>query len=232
MRVEPHTIDSIVHVVKRGARGLSITRDNRDQRRFPLLLHYLNDTYRDEYWERSVAEVGPFERPEHWPERDPLVKVLAWTLMSNHLHLVLKALQEGGISKFMQKVCGSMTTHFNAKYKERGSLFQGAYRGRTVDLHGDMYLRHLAVYVMVKNPFELYPGGLVHAIENFDEAYAWASRYPFCSLGTYSGMTISPIIEKDIYGEIFEQPEDFKEFARECMLYHLDKMREFDLGQV
>jgi|SRR3989344_5269452 len=232
MRVEPHTVDSIVHVVKRGARGLPITRDERDRNRFKLLLYYLNDTYRDEYWERALNDVGPFERPVHWPEWDPLVNVLAWTLMSNHVHLILKEVREGGIAKFMQKVCGSMTTHFNAKYKERGSLFQGAYRGRTVDLHGDTYLRYLAVYVMVKNPFELYPGGLTYAIQNFDKAYAWASTYPFTSLGTYAGIQALPIVDKDIYGELFEDPEDFKEFARECMLSRVDVLEEFNFGQV
>lgn len=232
MRVEPRTVDSIAHVVKRGARGLPITRDDRDRKRLPLLLYYLNDTYRDEYWERALKNVGPFERPAYWPERDPLVKVLAWTLMPNHLHLVLKEIREGGIAKFMQKVCGSMTTHFNAKYKERGSLFQGAYRGRTVDLHGDTYLRYLAVYVMVKNPFELYPGGLTHAIKHFDEAYAWAAAYPFTSLGTYIGVETSPIVDKDIYGELFENPNEFKEFAQDCMFSRLDTLREFDFGQV
>jgi hypothetical protein len=218
--------------VKRGARGLPITRDIRDQKRFLSLLYYLNDTYRDEYWERSVSEVGLFERPIHWPEKEPLVKVLAWTLMTNHIHLVLREVQEGGIAKFMQKVCGSMTTHFNAKYKERGSLFQGAYRGRTVDLHGDNYLRYLAVYVMVKNPFELYPGGLKNAIEHFDQAYEWATKYPFCSLGDYIGEGTPSIIERDIFNEVFEGKDDFREFAKECLIYRLDKLQDIDFGQV
>ena len=232
MRVEPHTIDSIVHAVKRGARGQPIVRDVHDQQRFARLLYYLNDEYRDEYWERSLDGLQAFARPEHWPERAPLVKVLAWTLMSNHLHLVLKELREGGIAKFMQKVCGSMTMHFNAKYSEQGSIFQGSYRGRTVELHGDEYLRYLAVYVMVKNPFELFPGGLTRATEHFEEAYLWATRYPFCSLGTYATESQSPIVDKDIFGELFETPDHFKNFARECMEYKLDQLKEFEFGQV
>lgn len=232
MRVEPHTVDSIVHVVKRGARGLPITRDIWDKRRFPRLLYYSNDEYRDEYWERSITDLEPFTRPEHWPERNPLVKILAWTLMSNHLHLVLKELDEGSLAKFMQKICGSMTTHYNAKYGEQGSLFQGAYRGRTVDLHGDEYLRYLAVYVMIKNPFELYPGGLEQAIAHFDEAYAWASRYPFSSLSAYAGGENSAILDKDIFGELFESPADLKEFSRECMQNRLEQMKDLEFGQV
>src|SRR3989344_3262207 len=154
MRVEPHTLDSIVHVTKRGTRGMPIVRDSKDQYRFMRLLYYANDKFHDEYWERSTKDLGMFGRPHTWPARDPLVKILAWTLLPNHFHLVLKETAEGGIAKFMQKLCGSMTTHFNRKYKERGSLFQGSYKARTVDLRGDEYLRILAVYVMVKNTFE------------------------------------------------------------------------------
>jgi len=232
MRVEPHTIDSIVHVVKRGARGLSIVRDIHDQKRFPRILYHLNDSYRDEYWERSISERDPFMRPAHWPEREPLVKILAWTLMSNHLHLILKEICEGGIARFTQKIFGSMTTHFNAKYGERGSLFQGSYRGRTVDLHGDEYLRYLAVYVMIKNPFELYPGGLTQAIEHFDEAYVWATKYPFCSLADYAGETVSPILDKDIFGELFGNKDEFKDFSKECMFYRLEQFKDLEFGQV
>lgn len=229
MRVEPYAVDSIIHVVKRGARGAPITRDLKDERRFNALLFYMNDRFRDEYWERSTSDMEPFGRPVWWPERDPLVDVLAWALMPNHLHLVLKEIREGGIAKFTQKVFGSMTTHFNAKYDERGSLFQGSYRGRTVD--EDEYLRYLAVYVMIKNPFELYPGGLVQAVEHFDDAYERAAASPLCSLSSYAHGIDSPILDKDIMGELFEDPVEFKDFARDCMQNRLEQMK-LDFGQV
>ncbi|OGC88272.1 hypothetical protein A3D70_01005 [Candidatus Adlerbacteria bacterium RIFCSPHIGHO2_02_FULL_54_18] len=222
MRVEPHTVGSIVHVVKRGARGLPIVRDTADKQRFVRLLYYANDTYHDEFWEQSTKNFDKFFRPDKWPEQDPLVKILAWTLMPNHFHLVLKETTENGIAKFMQKLCGSMTTHFNRKYKEKGSLFQGAYKGRTVDLHGDSYLRLLAVYVMLKNPFELYPGGLTKAIHSFDQAYEWTLRHPFCSSGDFLAGKLSPIGDPDIFGELFESPIEFKKFAKESLLYKLD----------
>ena len=144
--------------------------------------------------------------------------------MPNHFHIVLKETTENGIAKFMQKFCSSMTTHFNRKYKEKGSLFQGSYKGRTADLHGDSYLRLLAVYVMLKNPFELYPGGLTKAIRNFDQAYEWALKQPFCSVGGFLAGELAPIGDSDIFGEIFENPADFKKFARESLLYKLEQL--------
>ena len=141
MRVEPYSIDSFVHAIKRGARGLHITRDKADQYRFIRLLYYMNDKFTVEYWERETESLGLFGRPNNWPERKPIVSVVAWTLMPNHFHLLLKETQDGGIAKFMQKLCGSMSMNFNAKYEERGSIFQGAYRGRNVG--EDRYLTDL-----------------------------------------------------------------------------------------
>ena len=233
MRVEPYTKDSIVHVIKRGARGLPLIRNVADQTRFVQLLCYANDEYRDEFWEKSVEGIGFLERPDAWPEKRPLVDILAWTLLPNHFHLVLKAHSDGSISKFMQKMCGSMTTHYNAKYGERGSLFQGAYRGRTAEMHGDDYLRLLAVYVMVKNVFEMYSGGLQNALEHFEEAYRWAITYPYSSLSFYAGkrsMT-SRLVTPDIFGEIFLSPKEFKIFARECLEYKLEQIKEVEANE-
>ena len=231
MRVEPYASDSIVHAIKRGARGMLIVRDERDKRRFARLLFYANDTYRDEYWERNTKDMDMFYRPAEWPERQPLVKILSWSLMSNHFHLVLKEVNDRGISKFMQKLCGSISTHFNAKYTEKGSVFQGSYKGRTANTRGDDYLKLLAVYVMIKNPFELYRGGLKNAIQNFDEAYKWASQYPYCNLGDYTGYSNTPITEKDVFGEIFTTPLEFKEFARESLNYKLEQLVALELDK-
>ncbi|OHA17850.1 MAG: hypothetical protein A2664_00090 [Candidatus Taylorbacteria bacterium RIFCSPHIGHO2_01_FULL_46_22b] len=216
MRVEPFATDSYVHVLKRGGRGMSIVNDDADRWRFVRLLYYVNDVYANEWWERDTKNLGIFGRPDSWPERKPLVKILGYTLMSNHFHLFLKEINKGGISKFMQRLCGSMTRTFNEKYDQKGSIFQGAYKARTVN--DDEYMRYLAVYIMVKNPFELYPGGWTKAIRTFNDAYDWATRYPFSSLADYAGeRDHSQILDKDILGEIFQNPRDLKNFAKDCI---------------
>lgn len=234
MRVEPYVAGSILHAIKRGSRGLPIVRDDIDRRRFVQLLYYANDTYQDDSWENSIKDVGFLERPEAWPERRQLVDILAWTLMSNHFHLVLKARHDGSVSKFMQRLCGSMTMHFNAKYSEQGTLFQGAYRSRTAELHGDEYLRLLAVYVMVKNTFELYSGGFHHALKQFDAAYDWAIQYPYSSLSMYAGVSslTDKIVDKDIFGEMFPAASGFKEWAHECLEYNLEQIESMNQKQV
>jgi len=137
--------------------------------------------------------------------------------MPNHFHLILKEIRKDGVSSFMHKITMAYSKFINAKYKESGSLFEGKFKSSVVG--SDEYLRYLSTYVMVKNTFELYPGGgLMKATGEFDKAYKWAIEYPFTSLADYAGKRHSPIIDKDILGEIFSDPKDFKEFARDCIL--------------
>src|SRR3989344_4679157 len=220
MRVEPFDIGSYVHVVKRGARGLPITRNKQDCERFVRLLYYLNDEFRAEFWEQDVRKLKIFERPKSWPARRPLVKILGWTLMPNHFHLLLKETQDDGVTRFMQSLCGSMTRHYNEKYEERGSLFQGAYRSRTIET--DRYLRWAVSYVLVKNVFELYPGGYDRAVKEFDKAWKWGiDSYKFSSLASCARGDASPIIDTNVLEGFFRSPKDFKECSRDMIMSRL-----------
>lgn len=219
MRVEPRSVGSIVHVVQRGARGLDIVRDVQDRARFPGLLFYLNDSFSDPNWLKTTRTFTQLQRPDHWPERDPLVRILAWTLLSNHFHLLLEEIRDNGISKFMQRLCGSMSMAANAKYSEKGSLFQGSYKSRTVDT--DEYLSYLSFYIQVKNVLEMYPCGLAGAARNFDDAWLWASRYRFSSFASYMTNATSPIIEKERFLELSSNTQLQKSDCREMLASHI-----------
>lgn len=211
---------SIVHITNRGTRGVEIVRDNADRKRFEQLLFYFNDSFTDDNWRKTIAGLAQFERPPDWPEREPLVRILAWTLMPNHFHLLVEEIREGGISKFMQRLCGSMSAHFNAKYRERGTMFQGSYRSRTIS--EDTHLRYLIFYIQVKNVFELCPGGLSRASANFDGAWKWALNYKFSSFGPYVAGSDTPITEAELIRELHSNVDAFKNEARELLDGHLE----------
>ena len=63
---------------------------------------------------------------------EPLAAIVAFAFLPNHFHLLLKEINEGGISKFMQKVGTSYTMFFNEKYDRSGSLFQGRFKATEV----------------------------------------------------------------------------------------------------
>lgn len=224
-------VDSFLHAYTCGVKKLPIYRQKRDPRRLLLNFYYLNHANpMPDNWRREIETSGYSENftwPDAWEERQPVVSILAFNIMSNHLHLILKELVEGGTSKFMQRATMAYSKFINEKYGESGSLFQRPFKSRTVEEDADF--RNLAVYVMVKNSFERYPGGLRRAIENFDDAYERMADDPLSSLGTYAGREASPIVTKDLLEELFETPESFKEFARETMLHRLDQLTsEFD----
>ena len=108
---------------------------------------------------------------------------------------------------------------FNAKYTERGSLFQGSYKSRTVG--DDNYLQYLAYYIQVKNVLELYPGGLKKAARDFDDAWSWAQEYPFSSFASYTTDLISPIVDKNRFFEIFPDAQLAIKEAREMLATHM-----------
>lgn len=232
MRKDPFAVGNYIHVYNRGNRKQEIVRKPRDWWHFLEILFYLNDEYipptpfesirrlrASKKLEESVG-VKPLQTgfiwPDVWPERKPLVKILAFTLMKNHYHLLLKEIKAGGVSKFMQRLGNGMTNYFNERYGEVGSLCQGSYKARLVN--EEMYLKDLSVYIQVKNPFERYPGGFNKAIREFDKAYEWVIADPYNSLADYAGKRNSPIIDRDILAKLFKTPKEYKEFAYDAML--------------
>ena len=221
MRVEPFGVGSVVHVVQRGVRGTAIVRDEADKSRTMRTLFYLNDTHTDEYWHRSTARLELFERPTHWPERNPLVRLLACTLLDTHFHLLIEEIREGGTAKFMQRFSGSLSTYFNKKHGEKGSLFQGSYHSRTVST--DEHYRYLAFYILVKNVLDMYPGGLRAAQANFDDAWEWAKRYPYSSFRDMVAGISSPIVDdpERLIAGIIGAGDAYKNEARELLDLHM-----------
>jgi REP element-mobilizing transposase RayT len=76
---------------------------------------------------------------------DKLVDIIAYCLLPNHYHLLVKQLTDGGISKFMQRLGTSYTTYYNQINERSGSLFQGKFKAN--HLIGDYGLSTVATYV-------------------------------------------------------------------------------------
>ncbi|MDO8593337.1 MAG: transposase [bacterium] len=222
-------LGAYMHVCNRGVKKMPIYRNESDLYRLRSLLFYFNhDQPMPDHWTRDIeGNLDALEWPSSWQDRVPIVSVLAFTLMSNHLHLFLKEIAEGGIAKFMHRVSMAYSKFINRKYEESGSLFEGTYKSRII--HDEADFKNLAAYIMVKNPFELYRGGLIRACREFESAYTEALHNPFTSLRDYDDTKkISPILDRELLGELFSEQGSFKEFARECVLHRLDTLAEYD----
>jgi len=76
---------------------------------------------------------------------DRLVSIVAYCLLPNHYHLLLKQNVDNGISKFMQRLGTSYTKYFNENENRSGGLFQGKFKA--THLSGDFSLPIVSAYV-------------------------------------------------------------------------------------
>jgi len=131
--------DQIYHLVTRGIEGRNIFDDVSDYSRAMLDLFDFND----ENPADQCAENG---------SREMLIEILAFCLMPNHIHLLVRQIRDGGITKFMRKFGAGYAGYFNKKHNRRGYLFQG--RFRAVLIKNDAQLKAVFVYIHT-NPASL-----------------------------------------------------------------------------
>lgn len=86
-----------------------------------------------------------------------LVTVIAYCLMDNHFHLLLRQEIDGGVSEFMHRLITSYTRVFNDKNQRSGRLFESTYKRKVVDTDG--YLAHIIRYIHL-NVLDLLPEDL------------------------------------------------------------------------
>lgn len=71
--------------------------------------------------------------------------VLAYCLMPNHFHVLIKQNTAQDIGEVINKVCTSYVRYFNFRYKRIGNLFQDTFKAKHVD--NDSYLTYLSAYI-------------------------------------------------------------------------------------
>lgn len=72
--------------------------------------------------------------------------------MPNHFHLLIKEVDEGGISAYMQRVLNAYSKYYNTKYEKSGHIFQGPYKA--VHIENNDQLLHVSCYIH-RNPREI-----------------------------------------------------------------------------
>src|SRR3989344_5025592 len=164
------------HVFNIGANKANIFFSDEDRKRFLWSLRVFNDVDANfisvrlkENLGASLLDLG----------KDRLVDILCIVLMPNHFHLLLKQVQNNGISKFMHKLGTSYTNYVNLKYGHSGILFQGPFKA--VEIESDEQLTHLSRYIHL-NPVELVESqwkeeGIkdLKNIRSFLRSYKWSS---------------------------------------------------------
>ena len=160
--------------------------DDRDRFRFVHDLFEFNDLAPANHSRYYFNPAAVGQRQISRPPRKLLVSILAFCLMPNHYHLILKQIKEGGIIKFMQKFGTGYTMYFNQKNARTGALFAGTFKSNHIA--DDRYLKHLISYVHL-NPAELFEPGWKEKIGDLSKVEKRLREYPYSSLPEFLGHT-------------------------------------------
>ncbi|MGE5308739.1 MAG: transposase [Deltaproteobacteria bacterium] len=152
MANDPLVEGSIYHVYSKSISDYVIFNSERDYIRMLEALQF----YKDPNAKTRNSITSPIRQP-----RSALVQIIAFCLMSTHIHLILKQLQENGISLYMNKVLNGYTHYFNARVKRKGPLWEGRFKRKLIE--NEEYLLHLTRYIHL-NPVTAY---LVNAPEEW-----------------------------------------------------------------
>jgi len=96
------------------------------------------------------------------------LKVHAFCLMTNHIHLILEPVK-GALSTGVHRFAGRYAQYYNSRHQRRGYVYQG--RFRSIIVESGLYLRRLIRYIHL-NPLE---AGLAKTPDD----YRWSSHQAY-----------------------------------------------------
>ena len=196
--------DGIYHVYNRGVDKRSIFVDEQDYKVFlSYLKRYLTKLDKKD-------EVGPRLHTRWKKGLDTKIHLLAYCLMENHFHLILKQISRDAITTFMRCIMNSYTKYFNKKYERVGPLFQGKFKALLVDK--DDYLFHLTTYIHL-NP-------IAHRETITRSDLEEVAGYSYSSYQDYLGDRNTSWVKKDFVLDFFsklinDKLKNYKNFVEE-----------------
>jgi putative transposase len=193
------------HILNRGMQKQLVFRDFSDYARFLFLILFLQSP---RSFDQVSREVHHFVKHRVFDicEEEMLeiaegryVELIAFCIMPNHFHLILRELEEGGIARYMQRVLNAYTKYFNAKYQVSGHLFQGPYRA--VHVTDNNQLLYLSCYIH-RNPREL-PNW-----KNKEREYVWSSYQDYVKKNRWGRLLATELLI-----EQFGSPQEYETFV-------------------
>lgn len=196
------------HIFDRGVDKRRIFDTDDDFLRFRDSLFLFNDA--------NYAHSGdPFDKlvrleaPDLYDSiRDPLLRIISYTLLPNHFHLYVQQLKDGGIPEFFHKVKKAYSWSYNRRNNRTGALFEGKYKARHIN--NEAYFRHIVPYIHL-NVLDLtgddWRGGKVrdwNSSLHFMDVYRWSSHTVF--MGQDQDY---PVIDPGAIQNFYRSPEEY-----------------------
>lgn len=145
------------------------------------------------------------------------VSIIAYCLMPNHFHFLLRQENKDGIRKFLSKFSNSYSKYYNTKHERVGPLFQG--RFKAVRVESNEQLLHLSRYLHL-NP-----------IASFLTSEADLDKYPWHSFREYLNPGQRLLTSPGIVIDQFKNTMDYRNFVYDRISYaqELEKIKHLTL---
>ena len=207
---------AIYHNILRAIDNNLIFKSENDYYRGIFSIYEFNNAKPVEVWRRRRDRIVEKKKEKLWEvgspttlvqdKRDRLVDVLAFCFMPNHIHLLLKQIKDGGISKFMQKVGCGYGRYFNDKYKRKGYVFQN--RFKSVHIKNDNQFMIVVPYIFTNPTVLIEPGWKEKGIRNYTtkevikflEEYKWSSYQDCIGVKNFPSVTEKEFLLEEMSG--------------------------------
>ncbi len=191
------------HIFNRAINKQVIFHDSSDWDRFLFLIVYfqLPEDYKNisRIYRKFVINVQSQALHIDKSIQKRQVEVVSFCIMPNHFHLILKEIEEGGITKYMHRILTSYAKYYNAKYEKTGHLFQGPFK--SVHVSNNNQLLYLSAYIH-KNPNELF------------KSKSNIQNYLYSSFRDYVGENRwGDLLAHQIVSEQFKQKPDYLDYV-------------------
>ncbi len=220
VRITPLVNGEIYHVFNRGINHQPTFRSQRDYRRALLTLRFyrlLHPPQRLSIFlqtDSKKREAVLTAAEKH----GSLVTILAFCLMPNHFHLLLRQEADNGISKFMSNFQNSYTRYFNTRYQRDGAIFLTQFKA--VRIETEAQLIHVSRYIHL-NPYSSY----------VVKTHQQLLNYPWSSLNEYLQPNQALISQPQIVLSSFKNPQKYQQFVLDQADYQrrLDEIKHLTL---
>lgn len=139
-------------------------------------------------------------------ERDKLVEVLVFSLMPNHIHLLVRQIKDNGVTKFMNKLGAGLGRYLNIKYGRKGHVFQD--RFLAVLIKTNEQLEHIFTYIHTNAISLIEPNWKEEGIKdpekiiNFlEQKHRWSSYFDYIGKKNFPSVTDRDFMLKVMGGE-------------------------------
>ncbi len=141
----------------------------------------------------------------------PSVEIFSFSIMPNHYHLLMRQLEDNGISHFIAQIQNAYAKYFNKKNKRNGSLFMRPFRFKRIPSNN--ILIHVSRYIHL-NPVTSY---LID--------YETLKSYPLTSFPEYLGKSNREFINTNFILKIFDSRKSYEMFVKNQVDYQRSLQR-------